>query len=77
MFRDNEIDLGIDLPDDQDFEKEYTSVFEAIKSSSFKKTEFALNVASSTADWVTPQYIADGLHWLEEKTGTKSQKEAA
>jgi predicted ATP-dependent endonuclease of OLD family len=77
IFRDKQIDLGTDLLDDQDFEKEYTAVFEAIKSSSFKKTEFALNVASSTADWITPQYIADGLRWLEEKTGTKAQEETA
>ena len=75
LLRDNEIDFGFELPDDQDFEREYAAVFEAIKSSSFKKVEFALNVASSTADWLTPQYISDGLQWLEAETRTKTQED--
>jgi putative ATP-dependent endonuclease of OLD family len=75
LFRDNAIDLGTDLPGDQDFGKEYTAVFEATKSSSFKKAEFALNIASLTTDWVTPQYIADGLRWLEDKTCTNTEEE--
>ncbi|MDO9528797.1 MAG: AAA family ATPase [Syntrophales bacterium] len=77
IFRDNEISFGIDLPDDQDFEKGYTAVFEATKSSSFKKAEFALNIASLTTAWVTPQYIADGLRWLEDKTCAKTEVETA
>jgi len=47
-----------------------------VKSSSFKKTEFALDVASSEADWVTPLYIAKGLCWLENKMSTKTEEEA-
>ncbi len=75
IFRDNKIDLGTDLPADQDFEKEYTAVFEATKSSSFKKAEFALDIASLTTDWVTPQYISDGLRWLEDKTCARTDAE--
>ena len=72
LFRENQIGLGIGFPASKDFEAEYEAVFERVKSSSFKKTEFALDVASSTADWVTPQYIVDGLRWLEEKTVKKN-----
>lgn len=66
LFRDSKIGFGADLPDDQDFENEYNAIFERVRSSSFKKTEFALDVASVTVDWETPQYIADGLRWLEK-----------
>ncbi len=76
IFRGGEIKLGTDFPEEQDFEQVYQTVFERVKSSSFKKTEFALDVASSSADWATPQYIADGLCWLEEQTVKKSTDEA-
>lgn len=75
LFRDEEIE-GIKIPTGGDFEQEYEAVFERVKSSSFKKTEFALDVASSKADWVTPQYIAEGLCWLEKKMSTKTEDEA-
>lgn len=65
LFRDGEISIGKDFPAGQVFEDEYQMVFERIKSPLFKKTEFALDVASSYKDWVTPEYIADGLIWLE------------
>ncbi|MDO8241013.1 MAG: AAA family ATPase [Candidatus Moranbacteria bacterium] len=66
LFRDRKIGFEADIPGDQDFEKEYSAIFEGIKSPSFKKTEFALGVASVKVDWETPQYIAEGLSWLEK-----------
>jgi len=75
LFRDEKI-KGIKIPTGGDFEQEYEAVFERVKSSSFKKTEFALDVASSKADWVTPQYIAEGLCWLEKKMSTKTEDKA-
>ena len=41
LFRENQIGLGIGFPASKDFEAEYEAVFERVKSSSFKKTEFA------------------------------------
>ena len=67
IFRDNQIGLGTEIPPSQDFEEEYKAIFERVKSDAFKKTEFALNIASSTSEWEVPRYIADGLCWLEEK----------
>ena len=75
LFRDKNI-VRITIPDGKDFEREYEAVFKRVKSSLFKKTEFALDVASSEADWVTPQYIAEGLCWLEKKMSTKTEDEA-
>jgi len=77
IFRNNEITLGIEFPEECDFEKEYSVIFETVRSSSFKKTEFALNVASSTAEWRTPQYISDGLRWLEKKASAIEKVEVA
>jgi putative ATP-dependent endonuclease of the OLD family len=75
LFRDKNI-VGITIPDGKDFEREYEAVFKRVKSSSFKKTAFALDVASSEVDWVTPLYIAKGLCWLENKLSTKTEGEA-
>jgi len=67
IFRDNKISLGREMPAGKNFEEEYKTIFERVKSDAFKKTEFALNIASSTSEWVVPKYIVDGLCWLEEK----------
>jgi predicted ATP-dependent endonuclease of OLD family len=76
LFRDIQISSGISIPDSKKFEEEYEAVFERVKSSSFKKTEFALDIASSEADWATPQYITEGLNWLAETTGKNPTDEA-
>ncbi len=42
------------------------SLHNRIKRSSFKKTDFALALLAQNPDaWAVPQYIADGLKWLE------------
>jgi len=68
LFRDAAIRLGKELPENAGFECEYETVYSQVKSDSFKKTEFALDVASSVAEWVTPQYIELGLKWLDKQT---------
>ena len=67
LFRNQAIDVGKALPESENFEEEYQTVFEIVKSSSFKKTEFALSVGASESDWKIPRYIALGLNWLEKK----------
>ena len=64
-FRDGNFEIGIDFTSITDINDEYQKVYERIKSASFKKTEFALDVASSEFDWVVPDYIKKGLVWLE------------
>lgn len=65
LFRANNLNIGVDLTGVPEHEADYESIYAAIRASKFKKTEFALSVISSNAEWVTPQYIADGLKWLE------------
>lgn len=65
LFRDGDLSVGVGLP--VGLAEVYQKIYERVKSSGFKKTDFALDVMASEADWVTPEYIAEGLHWLEQR----------
>ena len=67
FLRKVEFSLGIDVP--VNLEEAYQVIFERIKSSGFKKTDFALDVLASDIDWNSPAYIAEGLHWLDQRLG--------
>jgi len=64
-FKGGDLNCGIEIPDGTRMAKK--AVYERVKSSTFKKTDFALNMASTNIDWKTPTYIAVGLEWLEGK----------
>lgn len=66
IFSDDKISTGINFTNTLD--DDHQAVYEAIRGSSFKKTEFALDVASSSENWETPAYILEGLLWLKSKT---------
>lgn len=68
LYRSGNLPSNIAFDDPPELENEYTRVYEAIKSSSFKKTEFALDVSTSQHEWSVPEYIQDGLVWLEGET---------
>jgi len=43
-------------------------IFKRVKSSGFKKTDFALALlAQDPGSWIVPRYIDEGLKWLEEQ----------
>lgn len=65
LLRGGQLDLGITIS--EGLADAYGDVYERVKSSSFKKTEFALNVLAATEDWATPAYIEQGLQWLEAR----------
>jgi putative ATP-dependent endonuclease of OLD family len=65
LLRSGELKVGKDVP--KDLGEAYTAIYDRIKSSSFKKTDFALDVLTFEQDWVTPGYIVDGLQWLEQR----------
>lgn len=65
LFKDGDINCGIDIADVADVVRE--DVYKKVKSSTFKKTDFALDMASTEVNWVTPKYIVDGLVWLKGK----------
>jgi putative ATP-dependent endonuclease of OLD family len=64
-FRDGTLSLKLAIP--EGLGEAYNSIYEHIKSSSFKKTDFAMDVLASEANWQVPAYIAEGLAWLENR----------
>lgn len=75
LIRGGKISIGVELPKGTTFDAEYQAVYERIRKSTFKKTEFALDVASSGEDWATPAYIKDGLQWLAGTLQGKTKPE--
>jgi putative ATP-dependent endonuclease of the OLD family len=65
LLRSGQLDLGATISEKLD--DAYQDIYQRIKSSNFKKTEFALNVLTTTEGWNTPTYIAEGLQWLETR----------
>lgn len=44
------------------------SLYRKVKSTSFRKTDFALALLAQDPDgWIVPNYIAEGLRWLEDQ----------
>lgn len=68
LYRNGSLPSNITFDDKPEHENEYSSIYKAIKSSSFKKTQFALDVSTAQEEWAVPQYIQEGLVWLEGET---------
>lgn len=66
LFRAKKLLVGYDFAQGADAAAVASETYDTIRSDTFKKTEFALGVAAG-AEWVTPQYIVDGLEWLVKK----------
>jgi putative ATP-dependent endonuclease of OLD family len=72
LFANGALSIGKDIP--ADAAEFHQMVWERIKSSTFKKTEFAMDVLAYEPDdnnvfWAVPEYIAAGLRWLEARVG--------
>ncbi|ATF19709.1 ATP-dependent nuclease [Phaeobacter gallaeciensis] len=61
--RSGDLILGIEIP--EDLGDAYQAIYERVKSSSFKKTDFAMSVLASDENWHVPSYISEGLVWLQ------------
>ena len=65
LLRGKQLNLGITVS--EELEDAYNDIYNRIKSSSFKKTEFALDVLATEENWETPAYIVEGLKWLASR----------
>lgn len=65
LLREGKITIGKAIPDDLD--AAYQTIYERIRSSTFKKTDFAMSLLAGDDVWQTPAYITEGLAWLEAK----------
>ncbi|MCF7532078.1 ATP-dependent nuclease [Pseudomonas petrae] len=45
----------------------YQEVYDRVRSDNFKKTDFAMDILACTEEWIVPNYIAEGLGWLETR----------
>ena len=63
LFRSGKLSIGVDIP--KPLQDAYQSVYDRIRSDSFKKTDFAMDVLACAEKVIVPEYIAEGLRWLE------------
>lgn len=64
-FKSGALKCGFHIPDGA--EEVRQTVFDEINSSTFKKTDFALSMGATDAEWKTPSYISSGLVWLKTR----------
>lgn len=65
LLRAETITIGKAIPDD--LGDAYQTIYDRIRSDTFKKTDFAMSLLDGEIEWKTPAYIAAGLEWLEAK----------
>ncbi|MEZ8606919.1 ATP-dependent endonuclease [Vibrio sp. 10N.239.311.G01] len=71
LLRNEQLSLGVEIP--ASLCDAYEAIYERVKSSSFKKTDFALETLFSESDWKTPKYIEEGLNWLDMRLRRSEQ----
>ena len=59
-------DLILDIEIPVDLGDAYQAIYKQVKSTSFKKTDFAMSVLASNENWHVPNYISEGLVWLQK-----------
>ena len=65
LFRSGSLSIGIAIP--ALLGDAHGDVYDRIRSDSFKKTDFAMDILACTAEWIVPNYIVEGLSWLEAR----------
>ena len=65
LLRSGDMNIGVSVP--IALADAYTEIYERIRSDSFKKTDFAMSLLASNANWAVPAYISEGLRWLETR----------
>jgi putative ATP-dependent endonuclease of OLD family len=63
LLRSGTLAIGITIP--ALLADAYQDVYDRIRSDSFKKTDFAMDILAYGEKWIVPDYIAEGLRWLE------------
>ncbi|MBS0496231.1 MAG: AAA family ATPase [Proteobacteria bacterium] len=65
LLRSGAISIGIPIPNT--LPEAYQDIYNRIRSDNFKKTDFAMSLLAGNATWIVPDYIAEGLRWLETR----------
>jgi predicted ATP-dependent endonuclease of OLD family len=65
LFKEGKVSISVTLEGDHD--KDYAYIYKLVKSDNFKKAGFALDIVFSEENWKVPNYIKDGLIWLQSQ----------
>ncbi|MEI1690567.1 ATP-dependent endonuclease [Acinetobacter nosocomialis] len=65
LLHKGELSIGISIPDCLD--TAYDQIYERIRTDSFKKTDFAMDLLACNTAWMPPNYIVEGLVWLQNR----------
>ena len=63
LLRSGSLSIGITIH--ESLAEAYDEIYERIGSKDFKKTDFAMDLLAAKFAWAVPEYIAEGLRWLE------------
>lgn len=63
LIQSKKLSIGVEIP--EPLNDVYKVVFDRVRSDEFKKTDFAMDILASNEKWVVPNYIVEGLKWLE------------
>jgi len=73
-IRDGTMSIGKAVPDS--WPELYEEIYSHVRSDQFKKTAFAMSLLATKPDWITPSYITEGLHWLQDRLVPKEDPSA-
>lgn len=65
LLRAGKLSIGIAIP--ELLQDAYKSVYDQVRSDSFKKTDFAMDILACAEKLIVPNYITEGLLWLEAR----------
>ena len=65
LLRAEKLWLGISIPGTLD--EAYEAIYKHVGSTNFKKTDFAMTILAGPNTWQVPNYIAEGLQWLQRR----------
>ena len=65
LLRSGALSIGIAIP--EILNTAYEEIYDRIRSDNFKKTDFAMDILACPEQWCVPNYIAEGLQWLETR----------
>jgi len=65
LLRSKNISIGITIPDS--LPEAYEAIYNHVRSDDFKKTNFAMSLLACNTPWTVPDYISQGLNWLETR----------
>lgn len=65
LVRSDVLPLGIQIP--AALPDAYEAIYNGVRADTFKKTDFAMALLANDAQWIVPEYISEGLRWLETR----------